>query len=83
VPLDIRQIPKIDLVIFSHDHYDHLNKFSEQRLIEKSDKFIVPVAVGAQLIDWGVPPGETTVYSSSIRSTRWWEQAQSSFNATQ
>ena len=54
--LDIQQIPKIDAVIISHDHYDHLNKFSVQRLIEKSNKFIVPLAVGARLIDWGVPP---------------------------
>ena len=31
-----------------------LNKFSVQGLIEKSDKFIVPLAVGDRLISWGV-----------------------------
>ena len=31
VPLDIQQIPKIDAVIISHDHYDHLNKYSVQQ----------------------------------------------------
>ena len=67
VPLDIRQIPKIDAVIISHDHYDHLNKFSVQGLIEKSDKFIVPLAVGAQLIDWGVPRGK-------IVELDWWQE---------
>ena len=40
VPLDIQQIPKIEAVIISHDHYDHLNKHSVQCLIEKSDKFL-------------------------------------------
>ena len=35
---------KVDAVIISHDHYDHLNKYSVQRLIEKSNKFIVPLA---------------------------------------
>ena len=67
VPLDIKQIPKIDAVIISHDHYDHLNKYSVQRLIEKSYKFIVPLAVGAQLIDWGVP-------EDKIVELDWWQE---------
>ena len=67
VPLDIRQIPKIDAVIISHDHYDHLNKYSVQRLIEKSDKFIVPLAVGARLMDWGVP-------RDKIVELDWWQE---------
>ena len=67
VPLDIQQIPEIDAVIISHDHYDHLNKFSVQHLIEKATKFIVPLAVGAQLIDWGVPPGK-------IVELDWWQE---------
>jgi len=67
VPLDIRQIPKVDAVIISHDHYDHLNKYSVQRLIDKSNKFIVPLAVGAQLIDWGVP-------EDKIVELDWWQE---------
>jgi len=55
VPLDIRQVPDIDAVIISHDHYDHLNKYSVQRLIEKAQKFIVPLKFGDLLADWGVP----------------------------
>ena len=67
VPLDIQQIPKIDAVLISHDHYDHLNKFSVQHLIDKSNKFIVPLAVGAQLIDWGVP-------RDKIVELDWWQE---------
>jgi L-ascorbate metabolism protein UlaG (beta-lactamase superfamily) len=67
VPLDIQQIPKIDAVIISHDHYDHLNKYSVQRLIDKSNKFIVPLAVGARLIDWGVP-------QDKIVELDWWQE---------
>lgn len=67
VPLDIQQIPKIDAVIISHDHYDHLNKFSVQQIIEKTNKFIVPLAVGARLIDWGVP-------QSKIVELNWWQE---------
>jgi len=67
VPLDIRLIPKIDAVVISHDHYDHLNKYTVQRLIDKADKFIVPLAVGSLLIDWGVPPGK-------IVELDWWQE---------
>jgi L-ascorbate metabolism protein UlaG (beta-lactamase superfamily) len=67
VPLNIRQIPKIDVVIISHDHYDHLNKYSVQRLIEKSDKFVVPLAVGSRLIQWGVP-------KDKIVELDWWQE---------
>ena len=67
VPLAIQQLSKIDAVIISHDHYDHLNKHSVQRLIEKSNKFIVPLAVGARLIDWGVP-------QDKIVELDWWEE---------
>ena len=67
VPLDIQQIPQIDAVIISHDHHDHLNKYSVQRLMDRSNKFIVPLAVGTRLIDWGVPPGK-------IVELDWWQE---------
>ncbi len=67
VPLDIQQIPQIDVVIISHDHYDHLNKYSVQHLIDKSNTFIVPLKVGALLIDWGVP-------RDKIVELDWWQE---------
>jgi L-ascorbate metabolism protein UlaG (beta-lactamase superfamily) len=67
VPLGIRQIPEIDAVIISHDHYDHLNKYSVQRLMEKSNKFIVPLEVGALLLDWGVS-------ENKIVELDWWQE---------
>jgi len=67
VPLDIKQIPKIDAVIVSHDHYDHLNKFSVRALIAKTNKFVVPLKVGARLEDWGVP-------REKIVELDWWQE---------
>ena len=67
VPLDIDQLPPIDVVIISHDHYDHLNKFSVQRLNEKTKMFIVPLAVGARIAEWGVPQGK-------IVELDWWQE---------
>jgi L-ascorbate metabolism protein UlaG (beta-lactamase superfamily) len=67
VPLDIELIPNIDAVLISHDHYDHLNKFSIQHLIDQSNIFIVPLKVGARLIDWGVP-------QNKIIELGWWQE---------
>ena len=69
VPLDIKQIPKTDAVIISHDHYDHLNKYSVQNLIEKTNKFVVPLKVGARLVGWGVP-------RDKIVELGWWQEYQ-------
>jgi L-ascorbate metabolism protein UlaG (beta-lactamase superfamily) len=67
VPLDIQQISKIDAVIISHDHYDHFNKYSVQYLVDKSEKFIVPLKVGARLVNWGVP-------KDKIVELDWWQE---------
>jgi L-ascorbate metabolism protein UlaG (beta-lactamase superfamily) len=54
-------------VIISHDHYDHLNKYSVQQLNEKTKRFIVPLAVGALIAKWGVP-------QEKIVELDWWEE---------
>ncbi len=65
-PLDPDELPDIDVVIISHDHYDHLNKASILKLVEKTRLFITPLAVGARLFDWGVP-------KEKILEMDWWE----------
>ena len=67
VPLGIHQVPGVDVVIISHDHWDHLNKYSVQKLMDKTDTFIVPLAVGAYLEDWGVP-------RDKIIELDWWQE---------
>jgi len=47
-PLDINLLPAVDLVILSHDHYDHLNKFTIKRIQDKVNLFMVPL--GAMLL---------------------------------
>lgn len=53
-PIDIGNLPAIDAVIISHDHYDHLDYGSITRLKGKVDRFFVPLGVGAHLARWGV-----------------------------
>jgi len=66
VPIDINAITEVDVIIISHNHYDHLNKYSVQNLNGKTKRFIVPLGVGAQLIKWGVPV-------EKITELDWWE----------
>ncbi len=67
VPVDVDDIPDIDVVIISHDHYDHLNKYSIQKLHGRTSRFIVPLNVGKRLIAWGVPEEKVVELS-------WWQE---------
>lgn len=66
VPLDIDQLPEIDVVVISHNHYDHLNKYSIRLLARRSKWFLVPLGVGAELEGWGVP-------RERIIERDWWQ----------
>jgi len=50
------QLPPIDAVLISHDHYDHLDYKTIVKLKEKVANFYVPLGVGAHLLAWGVAP---------------------------
>jgi L-ascorbate metabolism protein UlaG (beta-lactamase superfamily) len=66
-PLNPDDLPEIDLVLISHNHYDHLNKYSIQKIKDKTKQFIVPLAVGKLLVDWGVDP-------QKIIEMNWWDK---------
>ena len=59
-------LPKVDAVIISHDHYDHLEKNSIDYFARTGTKFFVPLGVGAHLRAWQVP-------DSQIVELDWWE----------
>ncbi|WP_411822491.1 MBL fold metallo-hydrolase [Leptospira sp. 'Mane'] len=64
--IGINDLPKIDFVLISHNHYDHLDYDTTLALNEKGVKFIVPLAVGEYLSKWGVP-------EERIIELDWWE----------
>ncbi|MCF6246690.1 MAG: MBL fold metallo-hydrolase [Desulfobacula sp.] len=68
-PLNPDELLRIDLVIISHDHYDHLNKASILQLLPKVNRFLTPLAVGKRLMDWGIP-------AKKIIQMDWWENFQ-------
>ncbi|MEM7574034.1 MAG: MBL fold metallo-hydrolase [Bacteroidota bacterium] len=62
----IDQFPPIDLVLLTHDHYDHLDYASIQRLKAKTDHFLVALGVKRHLVRWGVA-------DNSITEVDWWD----------
>ena len=65
-PIAITDLPKIDAVIISHDHYDHLDMRTVRYLSSKGTRFFVPLGVGSHLDEWEVP-------KSQITELDWWE----------
>jgi L-ascorbate metabolism protein UlaG (beta-lactamase superfamily) len=53
LPLD--QVPPVDAVVISHDHYDHLDESTIRAIRSWKTTFVVPLGVGAHLASWGVP----------------------------
>ncbi|MFJ9241681.1 MBL fold metallo-hydrolase [Streptomyces sp. NPDC101776] len=55
-PLPLAALGPVDVVVISHDHYDHLDMPSIKALADTDTLFAVPLGVGAHLEHWGVSP---------------------------
>jgi L-ascorbate metabolism protein UlaG (beta-lactamase superfamily) len=66
VPVPLRALPPIDLVVVSHDHYDHLDYPTIRELAKSEVPFVTSLGVGAHLELWGVR-GER------VTELDWWE----------
>ncbi|MDG6882415.1 metal-dependent hydrolase [Phocoenobacter uteri] len=58
----ITDLPYIDIVLISHDHYDHLDYQGIKQLKEKVGYFYVPLGVKAHLLRWGVASDKVVEY---------------------
>jgi len=67
VPFDIDELPEIDLVVISHNHYDHLHSSTIEKIHPKVKHFIAPLMVGAELEEIGVP-------REKIIELDWWDE---------
>lgn len=68
-PLALEDLPAIDAVLISHDHYDHLDQATVVALSKRGVTFVVPLGIGAHLNYWGVP-------ETQIIELDWWERMQ-------
>jgi L-ascorbate metabolism protein UlaG (beta-lactamase superfamily) len=68
-PIAVADLPPIEGVLLSHNHYDHLDREAISALADKTGTFLAPLGVGDQLIAWGVDPAK-------VRQLDWWQSAQ-------
>ncbi len=55
-PMDLADLPALDAVLISHDHYDHLDMRTVRALAAtQRAPFVTPLGVGAHLRNWGIP----------------------------
>jgi L-ascorbate metabolism protein UlaG (beta-lactamase superfamily) len=66
-PLALADLPHIDAVLVSHEHFDHLDMTTVRALSAKGVVFHVPLGVSAHLEAWGVP-------GDHIVEHEWWQR---------
>ena len=62
----LAQLPPVDAVLISHDHYDHLDTATIIAMRGWHNIFIVPLGIGAHLARWGIP-------AQRIVELDWWQ----------
>jgi L-ascorbate metabolism protein UlaG (beta-lactamase superfamily) len=66
-PVPVAELPKLDAVVVSHDHYDHLCRETIVELCKRDVPFVTSLGVGAHLESWGVKP-------QLITELDWWDE---------
>lgn len=66
IPFNISDLPKIDVVLISHNHYDHLDEESIRKLSRSQPdiQFLVPLGLASLLKDWG---------ARNVQELDWWQ----------
>ena len=64
--IKLDELPEIDYVVISHDHYDHLDMDTIKYFKNKKTQFLVPLGVGSHLKGWGIT-------KERIYELDWWE----------
>jgi L-ascorbate metabolism protein UlaG (beta-lactamase superfamily) len=65
-PIALAALPRLDAVVVSHEHYDHLDMATVQALAPTGVTFHVPLGIGGHLAAWGLPAAQIVEHD-------WWE----------
>lgn len=58
--VSLKELPPVDTIVISHDHYDHLDKHTVLFYRDTDTHFLVPMGVGNHLREWGIPDSRIT-----------------------
>ena len=64
--IGIEELPPIDFIVISHDHYDHLDMNAVKFFKESNTRFLVPLGVASHLEYWGISRDKVTEFD-------WWQ----------
>lgn len=67
IPIEPENLPKIDVLLLSHDHYDHLDYQTIKKIDKKVKNYIVPLGIESILMNWGIA-------KEKIYTVAWWER---------
>jgi len=65
-PVPAEALPPLDMILISHDHYDHLDYPTILALAGRDTRWVTTLGVGAHLEAWGVP-------AERITELDWWQ----------
>lgn len=68
-PIALHELPLLQGIIISHNHYDHLDKPTIKALKQQAQRFVVPLGVGKTLMAWGVD-------AQRITELDWWQNTE-------
>lgn len=69
VPVSLDELPRPDVILLSHDHYDHLDYPTIKQLAKTDIPFVTSLGIGSHLEYWGVSP-------ERITELDWWERTE-------
>ena len=64
--IGIEELPQMDFIVISHDHYDHLDMNAVKFFKESNTRFLVPLGVASHLEYWGISRDKVTEFD-------WWQ----------
>ena len=66
VPFTIPELPRLDVIVISHNHYDHLDEQSirEIAIYQPEVRFLVPLGLKKLLLEWG---------ANDVTELDWWQ----------
>ncbi len=77
-PIEAEDMPFIDVIVISHNHYDHMDEYSLNALKDNFGAMYVPLGIKEKMVEIGLD-------ASKIIELDWWQSVQNgslSFTAT-